>query len=676
MRIFIVRPFNVQDGFDFERVDAELIRPALEQLKAEYDLEIFGGTTTEIVKQGNIRTDMFRLLVTSELVIADVSTHNANVFYELGIRHGLRDRHTVLIRAKTDYKTPFDLLTDRYFVYDRNDLSKGVPGLAQTLRETLASGTQDSPVFQLLPKLRPHTRAELAPVPREFCEAVERALQSRDVGRLRLMAHEARTFEWHIEALRLVGNAQFKLKAYRGARDTFEALLSSDRDDLQANQRLGTIYQRLSKAAPTERKAELLTLSDQRIKRALENAEGADDRAEANCLLGSNAKTRWIEAVQSAAAGNVQRAALESPSLAEAVKSYLEALRQHLSDHYPAINVFALLKCQTALAEALPDVWEAQWNDEQEASNERQKRQRAAERISALLELALARDALLDKPENYDEWAISSEAEFILLTQPSRTERVKQVYRKALEKADFFTLEATRRNLEVFRSLHLFEPNTSAALDEITKLKPAVDPPPPERVVLFAGHMIDTPERTKEKRPRFPPTGKAQKIAYDLISDALCREAANPGGISLGIAGGACGSDILFHEACQAAGIRTEMMLALPEDKFIVTSVQHGNADWVERYRKLCKVLPTRVLQDSKTLPDWLAEKRDYDIWQRNNLWMMFTALTYHAQNLTFIALYNPDLDPNGPGGTKHLLKEAGQRDFKLIELDARKLLQ
>jgi hypothetical protein len=47
---------------------------------------VAGGTTAEINRAGNIREDMFRLLVVADLVIADVSIHNANVFYELGIR--------------------------------------------------------------------------------------------------------------------------------------------------------------------------------------------------------------------------------------------------------------------------------------------------------------------------------------------------------------------------------------------------------------------------------------------------------------------------------------------------------------------------------------------------------------------------------------------------------------
>ena len=47
-KAFIVRPFGVKQNVDFEKVDKELIQPALEQLN------IIGTTTTAIVEQGNI----------------------------------------------------------------------------------------------------------------------------------------------------------------------------------------------------------------------------------------------------------------------------------------------------------------------------------------------------------------------------------------------------------------------------------------------------------------------------------------------------------------------------------------------------------------------------------------------------------------------------------------------
>ena len=155
MRAFFVRPFGVKEGIDFDEVERALIRPALERLRDQHDIAIDGGTTGEFIRQGNIREDMFRLLVTADLVVADVSIHNPNAFYELGIRHALRHQHTFLLRAKaTEVKYPFDLQTDRYFTYDHADLAGGVESLAAALRSTLSaeSTIQGQPGFSAAPE--------------------------------------------------------------------------------------------------------------------------------------------------------------------------------------------------------------------------------------------------------------------------------------------------------------------------------------------------------------------------------------------------------------------------------------------------------------------------------------------------------------------------------------------
>ena len=142
MRVFVIRPFGEKEGIDFGRVERELIQPALARL-GEQDIQIAGGTTEEINHSGNIREDMFRLLMVADLAIADVSVHNANVFYELGIRHALRPRHTFMLRSSVEgHKYPFDLQTDRYLLYDAanpaGENGKTVRDLASALRSTLA----------------------------------------------------------------------------------------------------------------------------------------------------------------------------------------------------------------------------------------------------------------------------------------------------------------------------------------------------------------------------------------------------------------------------------------------------------------------------------------------------------------------------------------------------------
>ena len=676
MRLFIVRPFGTKEGIDFDRVDQELIQPAVQRL-AQYGFPMSGGTTGDISRQGNIREDMFRLIVASDLVIADVSIHNANAFYELGIRHALQPRHTFLIRSRTDDAYPFDLQTDRYFLYDAADPGAIVEDLAQALRSTLASTERDSPVFALLPKLAPHGRGQLVKVPFDFQEDVERARRDGRRGDLRLFASEVPSFEWDQEGLRLIGGAQFKLRAFAGARETFESLRDAVPEDVNANLRLGTIYQRLTLTEPPERKEDLLARSDQAIERVLAGAAATSDRVEAYCLLGSNEKCRWIEDFAAAAPDVRPAQALRSPHLQRMLDWYLKAANLDLNAYYPGINALALLKLQLALADRAPDAWQEAFDDDAKAEASLKARETLALRLASTLCLALEMDEVMGNREGgSDPWAASSRADLLLLTASDRPQRAASAYRGALAGTDRFTLEATRRNLAMYKELGLFEPGVSAALQVVDAAVAAAGKARavPTRVILFTGHMVDAPGTARE-RLRFPPTAGAEARARALIIDAVQKELPGHEGSTLGIAGGACGGDILFHEVCQQLGVETELCLALPESKFQVTSVQRGGPGWVERYRALTACRIPSVLQQTEALPRWLTDKPDYDLWQRNNLWMMFNALAKDSRNATLIALYNRERDPDGPGGTGHMLAQALNWGFKCVELDARELL-
>ncbi|MBM3393471.1 MAG: hypothetical protein FJY37_02275 [Betaproteobacteria bacterium] len=88
---FVAMPFGIKPGpdgtsIDFNRVYAEYIAPAL----AKAGLEAFRADGE--IRAGDIRTDMFQELLVADLVIADLTTPNPNVWYELGVRHALRAR--------------------------------------------------------------------------------------------------------------------------------------------------------------------------------------------------------------------------------------------------------------------------------------------------------------------------------------------------------------------------------------------------------------------------------------------------------------------------------------------------------------------------------------------------------------------------------------------------------
>ena len=85
---------------------------------------------------------------------------------------------------------------------------------------------------------------------------------------------------------------------------------------------------------------------------------------------------------------------------------------------------------------------------------------------------------------------------------------------------------------------------------------------------------------------------------------------------------------------------------------------------------------PRACYRTHKALPRWLTDKPDYDIWRRNNLWMMFNALAIYPKHLTLIALVNREREPDGPGGTAHLIQTTQKWGFKPVELDARRLLE
>ena len=104
-------------------------------------------------------------------------------------------------------------------------------------------------------------------------------------GDLRLLAHEVQGLPWESEGLRVVCDAQFSITALRGAQETFEALRRTSPDDLHANFRLGTIYQKLATEGPVEQRDEWLTRSDQAIRRALDAAGPDRDRQAPDRLL-------------------------------------------------------------------------------------------------------------------------------------------------------------------------------------------------------------------------------------------------------------------------------------------------------------------------------------------------------------------------------------------------------
>jgi hypothetical protein len=137
---------------DFDQIYEKAIKPAI----IGANLEPLRGD--EEKRGGIVHQAMFARLLLSEYVIADLTTANANVYYELGIRHAARPFTTILLHGNL-HPLPFDIAPNRTFMYniekDGTISDKSCLQLKEGLRAKLDTiinngASQDSPLFELI----------------------------------------------------------------------------------------------------------------------------------------------------------------------------------------------------------------------------------------------------------------------------------------------------------------------------------------------------------------------------------------------------------------------------------------------------------------------------------------------------------------------------------------------
>ena len=147
---FVLMPFGQKPDaagtvINFDAVYEDLIAPAIEGANLQpirADEEMTGGI---------IHKPMFERLMLCEYAVADLTTANANVFYELGVRHAVRPWSTVLIFAEGS-RLPFDVAYLRAVPYRLSPDGKPVDietikrGLSQRLVEA-KNAAIDSPLY-------------------------------------------------------------------------------------------------------------------------------------------------------------------------------------------------------------------------------------------------------------------------------------------------------------------------------------------------------------------------------------------------------------------------------------------------------------------------------------------------------------------------------------------------
>jgi hypothetical protein len=255
----------------------------------------------------------------------------------------------------------------------------------------------------------------------------------------------------------------------------------------------------------------------------------------------------------------------------------------------------------------------------------------------------------------------------VLVGTPDAT---KVAYKEAIAKndKDWFALNSSRAQLQLLKDLGFRPENVAAGIATFDPALQKLAKPEnwqPRQVFLFSGHMIDAPGR---QPPRFPAV--KESAAVQKIGEALDQLGAGPDDLAL--AQGASGGDLLFLEACKERGVRMQLLLPLEEPDFIDRSIlpSDGGDKWRDRFYRL-----TSGLKDAPLImPDELGPlPKDVDAFERCNLWLLYTALSYGIDKVRFICLWNGG-GGDGLGGTAHMYEEVKRRTGRVTWIDSRSL--
>lgn len=180
---FIGGDANLKLGvLDFDDIYKKIIKPAIKAAALKVKQKIDVKTSQEVSQSGFIHKEMLESIVGSDVVIVDITTQNANVFYELGVRHSFRKSTTILIRRKDTF-IPFNIAGMRVFDYSDDEtpaqpgepspLQKSVEDLSTAIAHSFRHQSSDSLIHNVLP----YVSVQSSPFPLVEQRWIERDVQ-------------------------------------------------------------------------------------------------------------------------------------------------------------------------------------------------------------------------------------------------------------------------------------------------------------------------------------------------------------------------------------------------------------------------------------------------------------------------------------------------------------------
>lgn len=106
---FVIMGFGIKNNINLDLTYCEIIKPCIEENNLKpyslYNDDKFNAfRCDEIIGTTSIDYKFITCLSNSDIVIADISTMNANAIYELGVRHALKPKSTIILCAKDKEK--------------------------------------------------------------------------------------------------------------------------------------------------------------------------------------------------------------------------------------------------------------------------------------------------------------------------------------------------------------------------------------------------------------------------------------------------------------------------------------------------------------------------------------------------------------------------------------------
>ncbi|MBK9926529.1 MAG: DUF4071 domain-containing protein [Anaerolineales bacterium] len=645
---FVIMPFGKKKGgdgslYDFNAIYTQLIKPTLEMAGFE------AFRADEETTSGDILTDMFQELLLADLCIVDMSIDNANVFYELGIRHSFRKRGIVHIQAGRAYM-PFDIFNVRTIPYhitpegipDPAFLDKDKAAISRVTRDTWASDADaiHSPVFNILTGLaEPDRRSLRTPLAtgfwREYNEWRQRvtiAQRQKRIGDILLLTEEIRNPLIKEEAITEAGRALANMGRNELALDQY-------RKGLEVNAR-----------NPFFRREEAFHLNrigrvDEAIVKIENLITDTPNDSEAISYLGRIYKEMWVESWKwvSDKEKRLQTAFDSYHWLLQAIDTYLRGFRINLNQFYPGVNALTLSTMLVDLASRYEDPtspdpeigWVRSTLDELRGS------------------LVFALETYIDT-NRADYWTLVSMAELRVLTAKN-VQEVTRAYRKALtaSRRNTFFLQSSLAQLEMLQSLEMRTEFVQAGIqvikDEIRRMKKqeAEEVHEMDRkstkaestrtqhdgyVFLFTGYMIDN---LKKKNSNFPP--EKEKDIQKAIEAVLNKYQAGPDDLAV-TTGMDAGSELIFVELCAERGVPVQAYFPAPEAPYVRDFVSPGGEQWVERFYRM----RNHPLVDEFYQPDQVGLPKEGDnVHERNNRWALYSSLSRGIDKVRLIALWD-----------------------------------